>query len=307
MTWRKLGFVELPTNGPAWMHSHAQLPTPMVIGPRSVRVFYASRTAEQRSHIGFTELEFSSDPDQFSIGRIADVPVLSPGPLGCFDEHGVFPASVIEHNGQCFMYYVGWNQGAEAPMFYASIGLAVSTDGLQFERVSPAPIMSRSKHDPCLVTSPHVYRDGDRWRMTYVSGTAWWRTPSGRLQSTYHIKNAASHDGLEWERDGSIAIDIAADETNVARSAVLKVADGDYRMWYGRVPATTQRYRIGYAESVDGSAWVRKDALAGIDLDDGHASEMICYPSLFSLGGDTYMLYNGNGNGRAGFGVARLV
>ena len=307
MRWRKIGFFELPEGGPSWMHSHCQLPTPMVTGPRAVRVFYASRTAEQRSHIGFTDLEFSDDPDRYSVCGIADTPVLSPGPLGGFDEHGVFPSCIVQYEGRWYLYFIGWNQGAEAPMFYASIGLAVSDDGVKFVRVSPAPIMARSEYDPCLVTSPHVYLDHDRWRMTYVSGIAWWRNALGRLQSTYHIKTAESANGFDWVREGNVAIDVAANETNVARSAVMKVTDGSYRMWYGRVPSDTRRYCMGYAESTDGNTWVRKDDLAGIGLDDTHAREMICYPSLFTLGSEHYMLYNGDGNGRAGFGVARLV
>jgi hypothetical protein len=34
---------------------------------------------------------------------------------------------------------------------------------------------------------------------------------------------------------------------------------------------------------------------------------MICYPCVFNLGRDMYMLYNGDNFGRHGFGVARYV
>jgi hypothetical protein len=33
---------------------------------------------------------------------------------------------------------------------------------------------------------------------------------------------------------------------------------------------------------------------------------MICYPAVFELNGNTYMLYNGNGYGKTGFGIAIL-
>ena len=33
---------------------------------------------------------------------------------------------------------------------------------------------------------------------------------------------------------------------------------------------------------------------------------MVNYPHLFELDGETYMLYQGNGMGRAGFGLAIL-
>jgi hypothetical protein len=32
----------------------------------------------------------------------------------------------------------------------------------------------------------------------------------------------------------------------------------------------------------------------------------MCYPHLFTCGGKTYLAYNGNEFGRAGFGVAEL-
>src|SRR5206468_2418892 len=121
------------------------------------RVYFASRTPEQRSHIGWVDVELSDRP---VVRARAALPVLSPGPIGHFDEHGVFPASVVQHDdGRLWMYYVGWTQGVTPPLFYASIGLAVSEDGgNSFTRVSPAPVMSRSAFDPCLVTSPYVFR-----------------------------------------------------------------------------------------------------------------------------------------------------
>jgi predicted GH43/DUF377 family glycosyl hydrolase len=278
-----------------------------VLGERAVRVFFATRDAQQRSSIAYTDLTFGVDPDEYTAGPVCEQPVMTPGPIGGFDEHGVFPSSVVATDEGYHLYYIGWNQGVERPLFYAAIGLATSADGVAFTRDSPAPLLSRSEHDPCLVTSPHVYRDGARWRMTYVSGVRWWRTEAGALQSAYHIKCAESVDGRAWQRNGTVAIDFAPGETNIARSAVQQLAHDRYRMWFSYVHADVGRYRMGYAESTDGTIWRRDDVQAGIGLDDTHATEMICYPSLFTIGDATYMLYNGDGNGRDGFGVARLT
>ena len=38
----------------------------------------------------------------------------------------------------------------------------------------------------------------------------------------------------------------------------------------------------------------------------GWDSEMVCYPHVFDHKGKRYMLYNGNGYGRTGFGLAVL-
>ena len=45
----------------------------------------------------------------------------------------------------------------------------------------------------------------------------------------------------------------------------------------------------------------------GIDVSkNGWDSEMICYPYVFDHKGKRYMLYNGNGYGKTGFGLAVL-
>ena len=66
-------------------------------------------------------------------------------------------------------------------------------------------------------------------------------------------------------------------------------------------------YRIGYAHSSDLTNWIREDDRCGIDVSpDGWDSQMISYPHVFDLDGQTYMLYLGNEVGRFGFGLAKL-
>jgi predicted GH43/DUF377 family glycosyl hydrolase len=305
MKWEKIGFVSLPPNNFDWMRSHCQLPTVLILNERNIRVFFASRTDKQESHVAFMDLELGLNGKSFEIRKLCDSPILSPGPIGYFDEHGVYPSCVIKHQNKFYMFYIGWNKGAEAPLFYANIGLAVSEDGLKFQKISKSPLLSRSEFDPCLVTSPHVYFDDDKWRMTYVSGVRWERSEeTGKLQSHYHIKYAESNDLLNWVRQGIVAIDFEENETNIARSSVIKLAETDYRMWYSYVHSQIKNYRIGYAESHDGFSWERKDHLAGIDVDNDFATEMICYPCVFNLGEKFYMLYNGDSYGKNGFGIA---
>jgi predicted GH43/DUF377 family glycosyl hydrolase len=75
-------------------------------------------------------------------------------------------------------------------------------------------------------------------------------------------------------------------------------------MWYSY---RGSRNRIGYADSEDGISWERKDGEAGIDVSaSGWDSEMIEYPFVFDHDGERYMLYNGNGYGKTGIGLAVL-
>ena len=203
------------------------------------------------------------------------------------------------------MYTIGWNPGVRSPLFYSTIGLAVSNDGGEsFRRYSQAPIMARSDYDPCLVTAPFVLLEGGRWRMWYVSGYKW-EEIAGELCSYYHIKYAESKDGINWDRQGIVAIDNRPGERNIARPSVLK--DGDvYRMWYSY--STCAGYRIGYAISSDGIVWNRLDSQAGLDLSsEGWDSQSAAYPHVFKHNDQLYMAYNGNNFGKDGFGLAILT
>lgn len=299
LTWTKLGLVFAPDGRATWLRSHASLPTALPLSDGRQRVYFSSRDGESRSHVGWVELALG---DTVHAGQVSSEPVLAPGPLGHFDDHGTYAASLVEDGGEVRLYYVGWNPGVRPPLFYSSIGLATSDDGgLSFRRHSTAPIMARSDHDPCLVTSPCVLLDGDTWRMWYVSGIGW-REEAGRLRSIYHVKYAESRDGVAWDRQGLVAIDLRPDETNIARPCVVKDAGG-YRMWYSS--AGDDGYRIGYAESDDGYRWERHDELAGIEPgpEEWDAGAQ-AYPWLVRSGGREYLLYNGDGFGRDGFGAA---
>lgn len=298
MNWKSLGLVFAPAAHHEWMRSHASLPLAWPLGNGVFRVYFASRDSLNRSHIGSVELDLARPHES---GALSADPVLAPGPLGHFDDHGVYPGSLVESGGRLFMYYIGWNPGARPPLFYSSIGLAVSDDrGATFHRYQPHPLIARGPFDPCLVTSPCVINDGGRWLMWYVSGIRWEESAQG-LRSYYHIKYAESADGVNWERNGRVAIDLADGELNIARPCVIKDRDC-WRMWFSVGRGTG--YRLGYAESADGLEWTRMDARVRVESSGAWDSEAQAYPWVFEHAGQRYMLYNGNGFGRDGFGLA---
>jgi hypothetical protein len=139
--------------------------------------------------------------------------------------------------------------------------------------------------------------------MWYLSCTGW-QMREGKPEHKYHIKYAESLDGITWQRDGKIAIDFKGDEEYaISRPSVIHDKDC-WKMWYSH---RGQSYRIGYAESKDGREWTRLDSVVGIDTSvSGWDSEMIEYPFVFDHKGERYMLYNGNGYGETGFGLAVL-
>lgn len=293
--WQKHGDIFTAT-GKGWMRSHAALPTVLTHADRA-DVYFCARDAQSRSQIG----RFALDPLTRKVTHVSRRPLLEPGPLGAFDDSGVMPAWVVNRGDRLYLYYTGWMVGKTVPFYYA-VGLAVSHDGgVTFQRMSRGPLLERNNIDPFLTASPCVMFDRGLWRMWYVSGERWEQRSDGP-RHYYHIRYAESGDGIRWQRDGHVCVDFAHHgEYAIARPTVLRDRDR-YRMWF---PHRGDSYRIGYAESADGLAWNRMDDRAGIDVSDaGWDSEMVTYPCVFDHAGRRYMLYNGNGYGRTGIGLA---
>lgn len=300
MKWTKLGLIYEPSRGGhCWMSSHASVPFADHLHDDIFRIYFSSRDAEKRSFTIFIEIDVNR-PGR--VIRVPDHPVLSPGSKGSFDDNGAMLSWIVSNDDTKYLYYIGWNLGVSIP-FRNAIGLALSDSSGVFQKYSNGPIMDRSPFDPYFVASSCVRIEEGMWRMWYLSCVKW-ELINAKPRHWYHIKLAQSKDGISWFSERKVCIDFKSrDEYAISRPCVLK--DGNiYKMWYS---FRGQTYRIGYAESVDGINWVRMDDDVGVNVSDsGWDSEMIEYPFVFDHKGNRYMLYNGNGYGATGFGLAVL-
>ena len=300
MKWIKKGLIFEPKGNFDWMLTHAAVPIADKIEGNRYRIYFATRDKDNRSHTAYIEMDIKNPK---MILSISEDPVLKPGALGTFDDSGAMPSWIVGYEGKKYLYYTGWTLGITVP-FYFYIGLAISRDGRNnFKKNSKSPILGRSIFDPYLTASPCVIIENEIWKMWYVSCVGW-ELENGKPKHYYHIKYAESKDGINWDRRGIVCIDFKSkDEYAISRPYVIK-EKGIYKMWYSY---RGECYSIGYAESADGIQWVRKDEEAGIDVSEsGWDSEMIEYPFVFEHEGKKYMLYNGNGYGKTGFGYAIL-
>ncbi|WP_407169399.1 hypothetical protein [Bradyrhizobium sp. ORS 111] len=297
MPWKRLGLVFAPDGRHAFARSHAALPAPVHLDGDIFRVFYSSRDAEKRSHVGWIDIELTEVP---RVRQVASEPVLSPGEDGTFDDSGVGVGCIAESDDGFALYYMGWNLGVRSPWRNA-IGLARSpTLKAPFERFSPGPILDRSPEDPYTMSYPCVLRLGPGdWRMWYGSNL---RPALGNTDMQHTIKTARSSDGIRWTRDGAAVLHFASDgEYALARPSVVKCGDRLLMCFACR----GERYRIGAASSSDGTSWTRLDGTFGLGpSSSGWDSEMTCYPALFWHRGRLWLAYNGNSYGATGLGLA---
>jgi hypothetical protein len=296
--WERLGLLPLDTSAAPWAATHAALPIVEPADDDAFLVYLSVRDAQGRARIGRARLTMTP---KAMLGALEPQPVLDLGPLGAFDDSGVTSSCLVAVGTRRWLFYTGWSRGVTVP-FYLASGVAVSENDGPFTRVSPAPLLDRSAQDPYLNASPYVLVEPGRWRMWYISATAWTATENGPRHH-YNVRYAESSDGESWTRSGRICLDYAsADEYAFARPCVINDG-GIYRMWYA---VRGGRYHVGYAESNDGLDWQRRDDAGGLTPSAaGWDSEMVEYPYVFDWRGMRFMLYNGNDYGRTGVGIAR--
>lgn len=308
MKWIKKGLIFKTENNFEWMVSHAALPVADRVNDKVLRIYFGTRDKEGRSISTYIDVE-ANNPQ--NIVHLNDKPILPLGKLGTFDDSGIMPSWIANQENKKYLYYIGWNPQVTVS-YRLSIGLAISTDdGFSYEKYSEGPILDRSMEEPYFNTAPCVLMADDLWKMWYVSCTGW-TVEKGQTEPLYLIRYAESQDGINWTKYNTNCLDYKFSKEAIGRPCVVKQG-GLYKMWYcfrGSIDYRTnkeQSYRIGYAESNDGLKWTRKDDEAGIDRsEDGWDSEMMEYPYVYEHRGKTYMLYNGNGFGKSGFGYAVL-
>ena len=315
MKWIKLGKIFDPTevtlqNG---CLEFAQSPQALVCDT-FVRVYFSTRARDASgkylSHVAFVDFDRKFE----GIIAVSNREVIPLGALGCFDEHGIFPFSVVRTGDRILAYTTGWNRRVSVSTD-ASMGLAVSDDnGLTFNKIGAGPVLSPSLHEPFLVGDGFVRIYHDTYHMWYIYGTKWITHSNGEPPDRiYKIAHATSADGVSWNKEGRQIIgDILNPDECQALPTVIKI-ENRYHMFFCYREATgfrrnkSRSYRIGYAFSDDLVNWKRDDSNVGIDVsDDGWDSSMQCYPHVFEMDGVVYLLYNGNEFGRFGFGLARL-
>lgn len=276
------------------MLTHASNPAALQVDDHTFQVFFSPRNKDNQACIASVMLDMNSKSIVASSSRVE----LEAGKAGDFDDSGLSMGCVMQHGGEDYLYYLGWNLSDKVP-FRNSIGLAKRKSGTtSFKKVSEGPILDRSLIDPLSLSYPSVILHDNRFKMWYGSHTKWGK---GTDDMVHVMKYAESADALNWKPTGIVCLQNDAVDYAFSRPCVL-VDENGYRMWYSHRGGN---YRIGYAESTDGKNWLRKDNMAGIEpSSDGWDSEMTCYSWVFTYQNQEYMLYCGNGYGKTGFGLA---
>ncbi len=186
----------------------------------------------------------------------ADVP--APGPLagrliatrpGKWDDTHETPF-LLKRDGEYLLYFAGYrNRGGHFKSFPLQIGLARSSDGERFERVSDDPILkvSADGFDSDAVFSPTIVEYAGELVMLY---TAYCFDTCKREKGVY-LMAATSRNGRDWVKREKPILSKADVKTKdgVAESEVIKGPDGDYYLFMTLLYGGDKGHDIGIARS----------------------------------------------------------
>jgi len=303
MKWKKLGLLYCPTisNKHPKLLTHAANPLPLHIKGDVYRIFFSGRDIKNRSSVGAVDIDLLKR----EVIHEHSEPFFEHGEKDSFYADGVSIGNCYEVKGIRYMLFMGW-QTPDDSHWRGDIGRLVVKSDLSLELESVKPFLSTDTIDPVSLSYPWVMaNEQGGYYMWYGSTNTW---DAGNDEMLHVINYASSSDGENWNKRG-VAVPY---ELNIAQAfsrptVVGNTSDG-YQMWFSYRSGTGEKYRIGYAVSSDGKEWQLDLENRGIDVSqEGWDSEMICYPFLFDHKGQRYMLYNGNGYGKMGFGLAVLV
>jgi len=189
----------------------------------------------------------SSDGIHWTKGP-CDGPVLSRGGAGEWDEESVTPATMLKMNdGTHRLYYVGRNNAG-----VCGLGLATSTDGINFTKHSGNPLVLASAWSgggTDMAVGHVVKLSSGQWALMFERGIS------------FAIYLGLSSDGMSWTpgNNGNPVMEGTAgswDSNGVANPKLFELAAGKYLLGYNG-NSGEGRWKIGFAWSTDLINWTK--------------------------------------------------
>lgn len=169
-------------------------------------------------------------------------PILSPT-ANSWDEERVWQPSVIYDGAEYKMYYSAYNGSR------FQIGLAHSADGINWQKDTNNPVVTRLNVDNKDSHDPNVIYDGSSYYMWYVSS-------DNAGSSNFAIQRAYSSNGINWINDPILPVMKFTtgwgSVQGVSSPSVLKIGT-EYKMWFSS--PDNGPWSTGLSNSSNGITW----------------------------------------------------
>lgn len=291
---------ETKTNLPKY--THAQNPFIEDLEFPKIRIHFASRDNQNRSHAMCIETTYF-DLTSGNKLQIKPFQTLDLGEIGAFDDCGVMPHCIVKQRTETLLYYTGWSKSVTVP-FSFHIGLAKRLPlDRNFSRVSKAPIIGRTNDDPFIVGAPFVLGQKPNLLMFYTSLLKW-EEEGDQISHHYFIKRSTSLDGHKWQSNSEFIIKPFLNEIAQARPVAIKYHGKNLLFFSSRSKNST--YKLELAKFEQAGKFTRLPSPTFAGAPDWWEIDMRCYAWPFIFQNELFILFNGNGYGVDGFGIAKL-
>jgi len=245
--------------------------------------------------------------------------ILDVGEPGSFDSRWCVLPCVHRFDNRWHLYYSSHDGTDLGLQSFRGIGLAVSDDGLHFERHASEPVITGNQtaefpDNKGVAGGGTIIEDAlpdgaRRYRMYYTLAVGT-KHADRRIDQEKHCAVCHSTDGIRWTDHRLIMSprpEVANEDTAVAAPFVWR--DGDvHRMLYCGIGTRWGYYSISEAVSQDGYDWYRGEGDENLSLSPDPTSpwesQMVEYPCVIREGERLRLYYCGNGYGSTGIGTA---
>jgi predicted GH43/DUF377 family glycosyl hydrolase len=227
---------------------------------------------------GVSSIWYAESSNGINWNTIGSSPVLSPGIYGSWDDHAVSTAAVLKVNNQYRLYYNAWrvNYGM------MSVGLAVSADGIHWEK-NTAPVIAANSQFYSIGLEDIIIKD------SLYMGYFQYIISSG---DSHKIGVATSYDGINWSMYSGNPILTATLPWEGGRIffPTLVVENNQYKMVYGNAIGQNA---MGMATSSDGFHFTKQSAPFYINTNTINKYVQITYPFYRKLNNEYRIYYTG--------------
>lgn len=237
-----------------------------------IKMWYRQQGASGHSTIGYA---FSYDGINWTFP--VNHPVLDTGASGEWDSYAVTDGVVLKENNSYKMYYRGTNVHDG----YAAIGLAISSDGINWEKY-PNPVMVPNETE-IAIGPEDIIKINDKYYLYYNM------LNNGNLT----VGLAISNDGINWTRyQNPILYPTLSWEGAGTYFSSIIYENGMYKMVYANSNVNVSGF--GEAISSDGIHWEKVGSSPFFNSNEtsNHWASGIAYPFLIKFRGNYRVYYN---------------
>ena len=289
--WQRSVLVQ-PKSDKWWMTSHtgaACLKWQDEIGS----IIIGGRAQDNRSRLGYMEVVLEANA--LALCSISEEPLLDVGPLGSFYQDGVSYPWRFQQGNVKSLLFTGWRRTDSG--FENHLGLASWDDNENAWVPDPRPIFP----DEQFGTGSACYFEDQNGPGLLVTRFSGWFTSRQRSIPRYAVWIARLASDQLWElREPLKGISVSSRQA-VARPAVVRT-HGETLLWLSLREENSYRLIGGRLE---GQAFIRDPSLDIAPAPaNGWDSQMTEYAAPAIALERLVVLYNGNGFGKTGLGVA---